>query len=163
MPGWNETPIQRTIRIRRMRGELAAWLRTFAWTHWATLTVARTETPGRLRQIFDNEFVRFATKLTQDQVTYAFVIEGGALGDRPHLHALLACGLDLAATRLERAWRHGLARVQAYDPQRGGARYLAKQIGSVALDWGLSSRRPPTLNGSTNAVPKQKHATTREP
>jgi hypothetical protein len=120
------------------------WLRTFDWSHWVTLTTSRTYSPDRLRKAFDEEFVRFATKTTQNPVQYFYAIEGGALGDRPHLHALIAGTSQLECARLKAAWRHGQrVEVAVYVPHLGAAHYLAKEIGGRVLLYGWSNRLAP--------------------
>lgn len=145
MSGWNETPAERAERVRKWKVGVGDWLREFEWSHWVTLTVAGRWSPQRLEQAFVDEFVRFATKVSQGPVPYAFSIESGALGDNPHVHALL-CGTEhLRSDRLAQAWRHGRATVEVYDAQRGSTHYLAKGIGSKALSYDWSRRMPPLV------------------
>ena len=147
MIGWNETPEEVAKRLKRCRAELGGWLRKYEWSHWATLTVDRVWSPERLVRALIDRFVRFATKATQGPVPYVYVIEGGALGDRPHAHVLLSGTERLDATRLQAAWPHGRARVEVYDPEQGAANYLTKEFGGTALDYGQSRRLPPLRLG----------------
>lgn len=143
MRGWNETALEAEMRVRQVQRTLGEWLRSYEWTYWLTLTVDGKWSAGRLGPTFEREFVRFATKVSQGPVRFAYVIEGGVLGDQPHLHALLWVRGALDCGRLSEAWRHGRALVQVYDPSRGAAHYLAKEFGKRALDFGMSSRLPP--------------------
>lgn len=142
MSGWNETPVDAAVRVRSWRLAFGDWLREHRWSHWVTLTVAGQWPAERLQRAFREEFIRFVTKTGQGRVPYAFVIEGGPLGDRPHLHALISGTETADRARLERAWRHGRAAVEVYDPRRGAAYYLAKEIGGRVLDYGVSARMP---------------------
>lgn len=100
--------------------------------------------PERLKKAFDEEWIRYATKTAQRPVQYFFAIEGGALGDRAHLHALVAGTTTLECEQLVKAWRHGRrVRVAVYDPRRGAAHYFTKEIGERILDYGWSNRMPP--------------------
>ena len=76
---------------------------------------------------------------------YVFSIEGGTLGNRLHVHALIYGTSALTCGRLEDAWRHGRAEVKVYCPTQGAAHYLVKEIGGRVLDYDVSRRLPPTV------------------
>lgn len=143
MIGWNETPEEVAKRLKQYRAEFGNWLRRYAWSHWATLTVEKKWSLERLVRELNQRFVRYATRAAQGPVPYVYVIEGGALGDRPHAHVLLSGTERLDATRLQAAWPHGRARVEVYDPEQCAANYLTKEFGGKALDYGQSRRLPP--------------------
>ena len=143
MSGWTETPQEVAERVRKVRVGWGDFVRSLEWSRCVHLTVDGNWSAERLQQRFEREFVRFATKVLQGPVRYAFVIEGGPLGDRAHLHGLLYFTSTLDRTRLAQAWRYGRAEVTVYDPHRGAAYYLAKEIGGRALGYGVSGRLPP--------------------
>jgi len=143
MIGWNETPEEVAKRLKQYRAEFGDWLRRYAWSHWATLTVEKKWSLERLVRELNQRFVRYATRAAQGPVPYVYVIEGGALGDRPHAHVLLSGTERLDATRLQGAWPHGRARVEVYNPEQAAANYLTKEFGGKALDYGQSRRLPP--------------------
>ena len=97
----------------------------------------------KLLRAFVEEFCRYCTQAAQRSVRFAFVGEGGALGRRPHIHALLYGTSTLDCTRLAQAWCYGRADVTVYDPRGGAAHYLTKEIGGRVLDYGVSRRMPP--------------------
>lgn len=150
MSGWTETPEERLMRLKRWRTAVGVWLRDYEWNHWVTLTVARRWPPDRLGKAFVEEFVRYATKVSQGPVAYSFVIEGGAVGDQAHLHCLLHGTASIPVARLETAWRHGRASAEVYDRQRGAAYYMAKEIGGRVLDYDCSHRMPPHTDALSN-------------
>ena len=143
MTGWRETPGEAAQRVKGWKQGVGNWLQEYEWHHWLTLTVRGRWPQERVLRAFKDEFVRYATKSTQGPVRYAYVLEGGALGDRPHLHALLHGTERLGASRLGSAWRHGRSEVDPYDARRGATHYLAKEIGGRVLDYGVSERMPP--------------------
>ena len=153
MTGWNETPTDVATRVRAWKLGMGDWLRGYQWSHWVTLTVDGQWPAERLLRAFHDEFVRFATKVAQGPVQYAFVVEGGVLGDQAHLHALISGTETAASKRLERAWRHGRAHVRSYQPSLGAAHYLTKEIGGRVLDYGVSRRMRPLRSHDPDATP----------
>lgn len=105
---------------------------------------ARPLSVEHLKKAFEVEFVRYCERAAQGRVCYSLSIEGGTLGDRPHIHALISGTSALGCGRLEDAWRHGRAEIEVYDPAEGAARYLVKEIGGRVLDYDVSRRAPPT-------------------
>ena len=139
--------IQVTDR-RRLRGAWGAWLGEYEWSHIVHLTTATPFSEARLVKAFRDEFVRYAEKVAQNPVPYWFAVEGGALGDRPHIHALLAGAERLTTAQLVGAWRHARPerlRVSEYDAALGASYYITKEIGGRALDYGASKRFPRRL------------------
>ena len=150
MTKWIETAHEAAQRVRNLRAGWGDWAKRHQWNHCVHLTVDGKWSTERLRQRFEREYVRFATKVVQQPVRYLFAIEGGAVGDQPHCHALLYGTEQLACTQLALAWRYGRAQVEVYDPQRGAAHYLAKEFGGRVLDYGVSGRMPPLRVGEPN-------------
>lgn len=128
-------------RAREFRRAYGTWLKQHVWSHWVTLTTGRLFAAERLLHAFQDEYIRGLAKVTQHAVPYFFVIEGGALGDRPHLHALIAQTSALDCTRLESAWRHGRARVAIFDARQRAADYMVKEVGANVIDYGPSPTR----------------------
>ena len=140
---WCESPHEAARRVKAWAEGLGGWLGSYLWSHVVHLTVDGRWSPERLVQRFEREFVRFAAKTAQRSIPYAFAIEGGALGDQPHLHGLIYGTDRLNSERPEGAWRYGRAEAVAYEPKLGAAHYLTKEIGDRVLDYGVSSRLPP--------------------
>jgi hypothetical protein len=145
MTHWRETPQEVALRVKAWRAGYGDWWRSYLWSHFVHLTVGGRWSPDRLRQCFQRKFIRFTEKTTQGPVPHIYVIEGGALGDQPHLHALIYGTDRLERGRLEQAWRYGRAHVAVYDRTLAGTHYMAKEIGGRILDYGTSTRRPPLL------------------
>lgn len=113
----------------RLLNEWASWLEEFRWSHFVTLTFYN---PQR-REAALGHFKRWIRTITNGSspVPYVVVVEGDYLGVTPtHLHALVAVPMPTSCRLLENAWgkRRGWARARIYDPSKGGARYLVKQI-----------------------------------
>ena len=133
---------ERAARVRRAWGE---YLGRFAWHPFATLTFERPCTPERARRAFVEGYARRLARQAQRPVPWFYAVEFDALGERPHVHALVAGTGGLTIGQLERAWRHGNTRVLAYDPERGAAFYVCKAIAGARALYDLSRRRPPLL------------------
>jgi hypothetical protein len=140
---WSESPQDAARRIKAWAHGVGDWWGSYFWSHVVHLTVDGRWSPERLLQRFEREYIRFAEKTAQCYIPYAFAIEGGVLGDQPHLHGLTYGTHRLSSDRLEHAWRFGRAQVAVYDPTLGAAHYLTKEIGGRVLDYGLSTRLPP--------------------
>jgi hypothetical protein len=135
--------------------EYGEWLSGYGWTHWITLTVDPSgrkrmgragkcpRSPEGVRRAFRNEFVRYAEKVSGRRVPFAYAVERGIGGDNPHVHALLWVYGGMESALLVRAWRHGRATVEAYDPARGAVFYLSKTFGRDGAEWDVSSTFPP--------------------
>jgi hypothetical protein len=124
---------------------VAAWLRTFCWTHLVTLT---------FKNIVEEEFaerrmkawIRKLEKVSEGRVNWVFSIERQGSGN-PHLHLLLGLRNGLQIEQLVTAWKDGFAKIRRYDPGRGGAYYVVKTIGDHNDNWafnlkGLEKREP---------------------
>lgn len=153
-----------TTRIERHYGE---WLSGYAWTHWLTLTVdpSRGTRGGKrrlgragicsrsaegVRRAFRNELIRYAEKVSRSRVAFAYTVEQGVGGDNPHIHALLFVPETMEGDRLSRAWRHGRATAERYDPTRGAAFYLSKTFWRTGADWDVSRTFPPPARQTTS-------------
>lgn len=98
-----------------------------------------------ITKAFVHEFVRYCTKVAQHDVSYAFSVEAGCSGAHWHIHALLYGTEGIACDRLVRAWRHGRAKVDVYDPARNAATYMVKEASQEAFTWDMSKTLPPPL------------------
>ena len=96
-----------------------------------------------IKKAFEEQFVRYCTKVLRHRVPYAFVVELGHSGSNPHIHALLYGTEDIPCARLAEVWRHGRAKVQLYDPSRNAATYMAKEAGESDFTWDCSRTLPP--------------------
>jgi len=96
-----------------------------------------------IKKAFEQQYVRQCTKLAQHLVLYVFAVELGGNGSNPHIHALLYGTEAIPCDRLVRAWRHGRATVEVYDPTQNGATYLAKEAGRDEFMWDVSKSLPP--------------------
>lgn len=132
-------PARRGRRLRKVRGVWRVSAPAMGWE--------------RLSRTFVDEFCRYCTKVALAPVCYAYVIEKGTLGGRAHLHGLLYASASLDCSKLEDAWRHGLARVLVYNPLLGGAHYNSKEIGRRCLHHDVSSRMPPRRVGGPPSKP----------
>jgi len=164
-----------SIPSDRLRAEWAKWIGPYDWTHWVTLTTGARSTrvvkqlpsgrrvtawktspapalsTERVVKAYTEEFIRYLEKVSQGPVYSAYTVEGGALGDRPHLHAVLMVGAEVAPKQVERAWRYGRASVEHYDPKGAAVRYMLKEMGGRVLDYGV--RLPPDQDRAGGGYP----------
>lgn len=112
-----------------LRRAWAEHLAQYEWTHFATLTTRMPSTAAHLAREFRDGYVRRITRIAQGPVSWFRVIEYGSSGSA-HLHVLLSRTAHLHIDQLRGAWKLGHTHVQQYDPQRGAAYYLTKQIGA---------------------------------
>jgi hypothetical protein len=121
-----------------------AWLSTFHWDHFSTLTFAEPRSEASARRAFA-KYVRGLRQLTYGgSVGYFCGYEYGTYG-RLHLHALMRTstpqtvlgpgGVPRASSALpsEVVWRawfdtFGRATVAPYDRKRGAAGYVSKYV-----------------------------------
>jgi hypothetical protein len=122
----------RRVQLCRYRDEMAEWLSRCVWRHYATLTDSYGNSPaGLLRQ--GQRFVRRLTSKAGCRVDYFLITEGASSGF-PHLHALLLGTDSLTVREIQREWRLGLTCVRRYDPTRGAASYVAKELAHADFD-----------------------------
>lgn len=73
-----------------------------------------------------------------------------------HVHALLGATSAARTGDLQRAWKHGHARVSRYDGGPAGAAYVAKTIDRASAEWDLRSPatggQPDTSTAGLNPV-----------
>ena len=133
------------FKQHRTRCAWDEFLHRYAWAHFGTLTAAEEWSAERLRREFLDGWVRRAAWHARSPVPWFAVIEKGPVGGRAHLHALVAGTARVSTKVLEAAWRIGNAQVRAYEPQRGGAFYVAKSIPDGCEWYDVSRRRAPLI------------------
>lgn len=124
-----------SIEPARLIADFANWLLEYPWSHWITLTSRDRLPPERLKRVFFDGYVRNLTRVSQGPVKFFFVIEGGAQGDNPHIHALLFVEKQVDLQKIGRTWRWGRAQVAKFDARRGAAQYMLKDINGRVIDW----------------------------
>jgi len=134
----------RQVELRRFRDEVGGWLSRCVWRHYATLTDDYGNSPASLlRQ--GRKFIRRLESMARRRVDYFLIVEGARCGF-PHLHALLLGTDFLTVKEMERAWRLGFTSIRRYDPTRGAADYVAKELAHVDFDpdlWDIRLPREP--------------------
>lgn len=125
-------------RASALRGREAARLAAgfeefvgrFEWTHFVGLSCSRRTAS----EAWVTKAARaFATKVADtigDHVRISWVVELQRRGT-PHVHMLLCVppASDIRSAKIGRLWTHGIADVRAYEPEGGGASYMAKELG----------------------------------
>jgi len=111
------------------------WLKSYAWRHYATLTDDCGNSAASLRRQGTRFVRRLATKARR-RVDYFLIVEGASRGF-PHLHALLLGTDSLTQREIERQWRPGWSCVRRFDPARGAADYVTKELAYVDFDTDL--------------------------
>ena len=123
-------PLRLTLQARR---SLGVWLaRGFVWHHFTTLTFAFPRSEERALTDF-RRWLRRLEQRAKHGVGWFAALERGAAG-RLHLHVLTAHTDHLESKALEKAWPCGRVDAARYDPARGAAYYLTKDIGAESVD-----------------------------
>lgn len=122
---------------------VAAYLMSFDWDHFLTLTAKRAMSTeamfGALRG-----YHRHLTRIAQRSVQYFWAVEGDpAAGIDVHAHALVAGTRTTPIAWLRRGWKHGYTDATIYDAQRFGAAYVAKDLRLDADSYDISFDLPP--------------------
>ena len=133
---------------RRHSAEGTAWLETFKWDHFVTLTCKLPLTAQRLRIAFENEFHRNLTRVAQQKVPWFLVVEGGSLSDvHVHAHCLISGTAAMPDGMIQRCWHRGFTRVAQYVHNGGAARYLTSKLFANPDGWIFSHKMPPLRSG----------------
>ena len=106
--------------------------RDFIWDHFVTLTFVHPKTEAAALVQF-RRWLRRVEQRAKKGVGWFVVLERGAAG-LLHLHVLLVHTDHLHAGAVGKAWRCGRVDVTPYDPSRGAAYYLTKDIGKAIVD-----------------------------
>jgi hypothetical protein len=128
-----------------LRDHWGRYLATMYWRHFLTLTFASAVSVGRARHEFVDSFIRRCALVALRSVPWYYALERDAVGDRIHLHALVA-GTDLVTVaRMEESWTAGQSCIRVYDPTGRAAWYVAKTLGTDAAEYDISKRLPARL------------------
>lgn len=131
----------RLAELRHYRDGMGRWLSDHDWHHFVTLTDDYGNGPESLLR-HGLRFVRRLESKAQRRVDYYMIIEG-ARRDFPHLHGLLL-GTELLDVReIKSWWRLGWSCVRKFDPNRGAASYVAKELAHAEFDADLYAFRLP--------------------
>lgn len=115
----------------------------FVWDFFVTLTYRLPRSLDGVLRDFKEVFIRRCAYHANRPLYWALVVEATHAGHL-HIHALLAGTGSATKEQLKRAWSRGVTSVDRYDPARGAARYMAKNIEHDARTfWDISTRRPP--------------------
>lgn len=122
---------------------MGAFLSGFTWTHFVTLTTKLRRSEEVILRIFQQRFLRPLARVTQSRIPHFYAIEGTLRQNGfPHIHALLGQTETLPVAVIERTWHEGFSRVTKYDPAKGAAFYLTKEIATNPDGYGISRRLP---------------------
>jgi hypothetical protein len=109
------------------------WLDPRPWTHFGTFTFAYDASPAHVERQ-SKRWLRRIEQRAQNKVGWFYVIERGAAGHL-HLHALTSGTAHLDSSSIAAAWPAGRADVAVYEPTRGAAHYVTKDLGTRAVHW----------------------------
>ena len=123
-------------RYRRAYGDLLAG---YAWTHFVTLTFERQVSAAAAEDRF-RLWIRRLHSVAGRRVDWFMVLETGGRSDNRHVHALLTNTEHIGAERLRAACTHSFSHEVRYDPARGAAHYLAKELGREDCDYAFSPK-----------------------
>ncbi len=73
------------------------------------------------------------------RVDWFYAVEAGS-GGWVHLHALTSGTAGLWPAALHAAWPHGWTRVTRFDPGRGAAHYVTKNIAHEMVEYDISPK-----------------------
>lgn len=124
--------------IQKLRQAYGALWDSFPWSHFVTLTY-RNEASATQAQTDFKRWHRGLESEAQGPVLWVMTIEGANRG-RTHIHALLEGTRSVSEERVVRGWKHGLTHVDQFDPERGAAFYISKDMPSGQAEWDLDRR-----------------------
>ncbi len=124
------------------RDDWGAFLSAFQWTHFATFTAKSRISERHLRNEFA-KWIRRQERVSQGPVYWFSVVEYDALGEQPHIHALVFAPAALTAAEAARSWYMGRSHVVPYDRRLGAAYYLPKTFAWNVDGYDCSKRFPP--------------------
>ena len=128
-----------------LRDYWAGHLATLAWDHYATLTFASAVSVNRARREFVDGFVRRCAFHSLRPIFWFYAMERDAIGDRIHVHALIAGTTLVNVARIEGSWPAGHSRIRIYNRTRGAAGYVVKTIATDHAEYDVSTRWPPIV------------------
>ena len=125
---------------------LAGWgafLKTYLWDHFATLTVRNHISQAALRK----QFGKWIRKLEEDlgrSVHWFMVLECSRFG-QSHVHALTGGTQKARVSQMRSTWGLGATRIVCYDPLKDAAFYVSKSLHWDQADYDISDQMPPLL------------------
>jgi hypothetical protein len=128
----------------RLREAWAEYLGQFAWDQFATLTARHAGPAENIVREFHHRLIRRVARAAQQPVSWFYSLERSS-NHSAHLHALLWTGKRLSASEVQRSWSMGHSRVVEYDPRRGAAYYVSKELFGISGEFDMSIRLPPRL------------------
>jgi hypothetical protein len=129
-----------------------AFLREFAWDHFATLTFGYPPSPeGAIRELLDR-WIRPLTRVAQRRIPCFYALERGGAG-LLHLHALTAGTASLSVAQLQHAWKAGYSKIVLYDAARRAAEYVTKGVHDRCEWYDLTRRMPRRLPSAPLGCP----------
>lgn len=137
--GWNtpqfSDPATADLRNHRsLRSQCAKDFAQFDWTHFCTLTFRKPTNIETAAKRF-RTWTRRLEQRAQHRINYIMAPERHQRGTA-HVHAILAGLEGFPSSWLAASWveMEGRIEIEPYDPERGGAFYLTKTIGT-SNDW----------------------------
>jgi len=122
----------RQRQLLETRHGLGVWVgRDFVWHSFVTLTFAHPNSEEAALLHF-RRWIRRVEQRAKKGVGWFVVLERGAAG-LLHVHVLLVHTDHMYPGALGKAWRCGRVEVTPYDPSRGAAYYLTKDVASDVL------------------------------
>ena len=130
---------ERTTNMKTTGADYGDYLSKIPWNFYTTLTFRLPvgwETAVRRFNIW----IRRLQQRAQGELGWFRSVERGR-HDLVHLHSLIEEPESLLISDLQGAWKWGRTDIQIYDPTRGGAYYVAKDIASGKADWDIHRRK----------------------
>lgn len=101
--------------------------------------------PGLNAKLVDG-WLRRCARNAQEKLACFYSIERSAK-DVLHIHALIAGTGRLTISQLQGDWTTGHGRITRYNPYRGAAWYVAKDVWDDSAWWDISRFLPPLRTG----------------
>jgi hypothetical protein len=129
------------LQARQAWGE---WLKQYIWHHYVTLTCSDPRRSEAAAHAQFRRWIRCVEQRAQRAIGWFVALERGA-GGLIHHHVLTVGTDELDGQALAAAWPLGLVDAPRYDPARGAAYYLGKDIGTEVLELGYDIAPPEKL------------------
>lgn len=123
-------------------GDWGGFLGAYRWNYFATFTAKSRATDRQMRTAFA-QLVRRLERVAQGRVHWFIAVEYDALGEQPHIHALIAAPSTISAKEVERTWQLGRSQAFVYDRSLGAAHYLPKTFAWNVDGYDCSKKLPP--------------------
>jgi hypothetical protein len=130
---WNQ--VERDLAVAA-KDALIDWLNGWPWEWYVTLTFRGEPTVGQAMRAWGDLMAELRARGGDPRYFRGLEWQQRRV---PHFHALVY-GVDFAARRMDIVdwwWGHyGIARILAYDPNRGARHYVGKYLVKDAGGWG---------------------------